>query len=299
MSRLVNSHCIVSILFALLLPIQGIASVSASEIRVMLYEAQQEGSYVPADVTELEKAESLFLRVFQGDNAQTLRNEWGAIGFGLIEIREKGINYWVIQENVGRKEGRGFYLFRLNSNSITAIQAPHSFKDLRTREITFDLMFQSDYVAAAWNTVPRDYVVNGVTVDADLAHLEQTFYIAFSRAFAQHFAQGNLVQLHGYAVEKRTTAAGKASELILSSGTSSPTSVLMQTADCMKQKVSDKSLVYPLEVTELGATTNTIGAALREIGHEGFMHIEINRDVRERLLTENKLQNNFDRCLPH
>ncbi|MCB1984068.1 MAG: hypothetical protein H6936_17580 [Burkholderiales bacterium] len=297
MSRLSNSYFILSVLFILLLPVQGIAS--ASEIRVMLYEAQQEGSYVPADVIELEKAESLFYRTFQGENAEMLRNEWNSIGFDLIELREKGINYWVIQEKNNRKEGRGFYLFRINSNSMTTIQAPHSFKDLRTREIAFDLVLKSDYVAAAWNTVPRSYVKNGVTVDADMAHLDQTFYLVFSRAFAQHFAQGNLVQLHGYAVEKRTTTAGKASELILSSGTSTPTSVLMQTVDCMKQKVSTKSLVYPYEVTELGATTNTIGAALREIGHEGFMHIEINRDVRERLLTEKKLQNNFNRCLPN
>lgn len=299
MSRLVSKHCILSMVFILFLPMQGIASVSASEIRVLLYEAQQEGSYVPADAIELEKAESLFLRMFRGDDAGLLGNEWNAIGFDLIEIREKGTSYRVVRENVTRKEGRGFYLFRINSNSVTVLQAPHSFKDLRTREITFDLMFQSDYAAAAWNTVPRDYVENGVTVDADLANLEQTFYIAFSRAFAQYATQGNVVQLHGYAVEKRTTPEGKSSEMILSSGTSIPTVTLMQTADCMKRNVSAKSLVYPLEIIELGATTNTVGAAMRELGHDGFMHIEINRDVRERLLTETKLQHNFDRCLPN
>ena len=75
----------------------------ASEIRVLLYEAKEGGSYVPADVTELEKAESLFLRTLQGDDVQVLKEEWRAIDFDLIEIREKGKNYLVLQEVSARK----------------------------------------------------------------------------------------------------------------------------------------------------------------------------------------------------
>jgi len=270
----------------------------ASEIRVLLYEAKEGGSYVPADVTELEKAESLFLRTLQGEDTSVLKDEWQTIDFDLIAIREKGKNYLVLQEIPARKEGRGFYLFRANSNSTSVLQAPHSFKDLRTREITFDLILQSDYAAAAWNTVPRDYIENNVQIDADMAHLEHTFFISFSRAFARHYTQGDLLQLHGYAQDKRSTDAGKASELILSSGTSMPTNTLLETVACMKQKVSSKTYAYPLEVDELGGTTNTIGKALRQLGHEGFMHIEINRGIREQLLTEPKLQNGFNNCLP-
>lgn len=270
--------------------------VIASEVRNLWHEAQQGGSYVPADVAELEEAESLFLRILQGDDTQALREAWRAIGFDLITVREQGRDFLVLQENAERKEGRGFYLFRLNSNSTSVLQAPHSFKDLRTREITFDLILQSDYAAAAWNTVPRDYIENGSKINADMAHLDQTFFISFSVAFARHYVQGNLLQLHGYAQDKRTTRLGKESELILSSGTSTPTSTLLETVACLKQKVSGKTYAYPTEVTELGGTTNTIGKLLRQLRHNGFMHIEISRGIRERLLTESKLQNSFNHC---
>lgn len=296
MFRLLNKFIRYIFVFILLFSFQQV--VGASEIRVLLYEAQQEGRYVPADVSELEKAEALFLRILQGDKTQTLRDEWNAIGFDFFEIREKGKDYWVLQENIARKEGRGFYLFQMNTNSTSVIQAPHSFKDLRTREIAFDLIFQSNYAAAAWNTVPRDYIENNIEINADMAHLEQTFFISFSVAFARHFAQGNLLQIHGYAQEKRTSTAGIESELIFSSGTSSPSVTLLETVACLKQKVSSKTYAYPLEVNELGGTGNTIGKALRQLNHGGFMHIEISRGIRERLLTESRLQNSFDRCLP-
>ena len=297
MLALLNKRVLLFFFLVLFLPAQSV--VNASNIRALLFEAQQGGSYVPADVTELEKAESLFLSIFRGDDMQLLKTEWSAVGFDLLEIRENETNYIVVQEKAGRKEGRGFYLFRGNTNSISVFQAPHSFKDLRTGEIAFDLIVQSDYAAAAWNTVPRRYLVNNETVNADLAHLQYTFIIAFTRAFAQHFVQGNVLQIHGYAQSKRTTAEGKQSEFIISSGTALPTNTLIETTQCLKQKVSDNTKVYPQEVKELGGTANTIGAALRELGHKGFMHIEISREVRERLLKETNLQNNFDYCLPN
>ena len=264
--------------------------VAASEIRTLLYEASQDGQYVPADVTELDKAESLFLQVMQGENDPQLKNEWNSIGFDLLNFKEKGKKYIAIQEQLTRKEGRGFYLFLLDSTSTSVLQAPHSFKDLRTREITLDMVLSSDYPAAAWNTVPRDL--------ADLAHLEQTFFMSFSRAFARRYAHGDLFQLHGYAQEKRNTRIGQVSEFILSSGTSTPRNTVLEAAACLKRNVSDKTYIYPLEVKELGATTNTIGKALRALWHEGFMHIEISRGIRERLLTESKLQRSFINCLP-
>jgi len=279
--------------FLLLVP-----TVVASEIQFLLNAASQDGRYVIANDAELDKAESLFLRTMQGEISQQLQDEWHNIGFDLILLKENGEDYAVLQEQLARKEGRGFYLFRLGANDNSILQAPHSYKDLRTREITFSAMLQSDYPAAAWNTVPRYYFENGTKISADLAHLEKTFFTSFTRAFAQKFPMGNLLQLHGYAQEKRKSAAGQESELILSSGISVPSDSLLVMANCMKQNVSELTYAYPTEVRELGGTTNTIGKALRQFGHNGFIHTEISRGIRERLLIEVELERNFINCLP-
>ena len=51
------------------------------------------------------------------------------------------------------------------------------------------------------------------------------------------------------------------------------------------------------EVRELGGTRNVQGRLLRERGHDGFVHVELGRPLRERLRNEQELRSSLAACL--
>jgi len=226
-----------------------------------------------------------------------VRQGWEHLGFEVLHAEHGGKSLVVIREKSDARFGRGFYVFRPRSNSTTVLQAPHSFKDENTREILLNLLDDGGFRAAAWNTVPRHYVLNGATVDADMAHLKGTYFLAFSRAFGRQFATGKLVQLHGFAGEKRRTNSGTAADIVISSGSAEVTPAVRDTSKCLQRAGFGDVRVYPTDIRELGGTTNSTGQALRAMGHAGFVHLELSAPTRRSLLDDQASRTQLLHCL--
>ncbi len=263
----------------------------------LLEQASTGRNYQPISPGEFLQAEYLFLRTLKGERSYQLRQEWQSLGFTMQPVNENGTELLVLHESEGRRLGRGLYVFRQSLPRPIALQAPHSFKEYHTRQLVLTMMRESNVAAAAWNTVPRTFKQFGATIDADVVHQEFTFYKAFSRAFATLHSNGYIIQIHGFAQKKRKTRAGAVADMIISSGRQDPGPAVLTLGQCLKQRIPGVVQIYPRDVLELGATTNTIGRALMQIGHQGFIHIEISRQIRERMLNEAALRLPVLQCL--
>ncbi len=248
------------------------------------------GDYFAADRDELQTAEQLFGESLAG---RFDRAAWSAAGFEVVD----GGRYWWIREREGERRGRGSWWIARQGGSSLALIAPHRFKDLHSGDIALALAQSGDYAVVAWNSVPRSYRRAGEMIDADLAHLAASWHTALAAAFARYQPHGRLIQLHGFAAEKRNSAAGAASAVIVSAGHRRPGKGLLDLAACLGRSGVGEVRHYPQQVSELGGTTNRIGARLREVGFDGFVHLELSLPVRRRLLEEPLLQHAFNVCI--
>lgn len=179
--------------------------------------------------------------------------------------------------------GRGFFVLRSTGRAVL-LSAPHQFRDLGTGIIAAQLMETMDFRGLAVNTAPRDLGVPGIAGDSDLSDLSDTHFNAFHLAFFHAHPAGRVVQLHGFAKEKRRSRAGREAEVILSSGSADPTDGVRQMAECLTA-MGLRTLVYPQDVQELGGTTNSNLAALRAAGAPNgyFVHVEMSAETRKEL----------------
>ena len=143
-------------------------------------------------------------------------------------------------------------------------------------------MLRDEFAILAWNTAPRRLWIEPGGV-ADLARRRDSLFVALTRAFATARPQGRLIQIHGFGNGKRNTQAGATAAAIVSSGSDWSTRPVTMIARCLQTVIEGPVRVYPYEVAELGATKNVQGQILRSHGHDGFVHLELNRPTRERL----------------
>lgn len=255
--------------------------------------ASSERHFVQPATADVKRAQALFLRLMQGERGEALARAWSELGFVLGSDPAEGLT--LLREQPGARHGRGFFVFR--QDAADALQIPHAFKDTMTGQIGIALFRQGRFGAAAWNTVPRDFVADGRRVDADMAHLDDSYFIAFARACAQRHPQGRVYQLHGFEQESRRSDAARKAAVILSDGSRTPAATLRRLADCIAAKTQASVLTYPEDVRELGATTNTVAAALRRQGYAGFVHIEMSHQFRADLAQSPALQRTLLSCL--
>lgn len=224
----------------------------------------------------LRTAEALWLDLFERGQLETSqRQAWRQLGF---EARQAG-------ELIGFRElearGWGSYFVHLGrltkANEGLMLQVPHRYHDRHTGPIGWRWWKNDFRVAAlAINTAPRSA--------ADLGQLNDSMLLAFTRAFLS--AQGSnsqIVQLHGFAAEKRQTDRGKEAELIISAGHRKPSKKLVSMVNCLQQ-ADFAARLYPSEVAELGGTRNRVGRMLRRRDLNNFVHLEIDALLRERLI---------------
>ncbi|ETX01207.1 hypothetical protein [Candidatus Entotheonella palauensis] len=285
------------LLLALAIAVLTPPTARAQDLGRLLEQASIARAYRHVSPGEMLQVEYLFLRVFQGERSTQLRQEWLSLGFNMQLVNDHGTEFVVLYESEGKRYGRGLYAFRQALPYPLALQAPHSFKEYYTRQIVLDMMREGNVAAAAWNTVPRLIKQYGATIDADLAHQEYSFFKAFSRAFAIHYAHGRILQIHGFAQQKRTTQAGATADMIISSGRQIPTPAVLAAGQCLKQRIAGPVHIYPRDVLELGATTNAIGRALMQLGHSGFVHLEISRGLRERMRNNASMRQSVLQCM--
>lgn len=285
----------ITIVLVILLASASTAPETLGQVR----EKSLGGKYMDPRMQELAIAERVFAGLFSpGRNAVEISDLARQIGFELVSIREAGEELLIVRELESQRRGRGMYVFRTSNCSQMVVEAPHSNDDAHTGVLAELMFLETRAAAAAWNTVTRNQPVEGGKGDSDLAHIPDSCFVAFTRAFATAYPTGVLIQLHGFAASERKSDAGARSDAILSSGTDSPPAWIVKTAERLRSDCGGKFSVYPTDVKELGATTNSQMKALRSLKHLGFLHVETCLDLRKRLKSDREFRKVFWRCLP-
>ncbi len=232
-------------------------------------------TYIQADAETLWGAEELFNTLLR----RPLVDDWqdSLVASGLrhcedtpsLEIRLDGAQHaW------------GYYRIAPDSRSNLLIQAPHQFYDSDTGEIARKLFEEHDFVALALNSSNRNSDSN-VHI-ADLAHLPRSHFTALARGAVLANPDVVVLQIHGFAQSKRKPG-NQHIDLIFSNGTARSSESLHQLGDCAKSSLGLATAVYPDQIDELGATTNTVGKAMRALNSRGFLHLEVSRSARHLL----------------
>lgn len=216
------------------------------------------------------------------------------LSLDLKRIGSRGDGFIVLHEPLDQQRGRGLYAFRkTGGKKPVLLQAPHSFYDLHTGKIAELLFTEGRFAAAAWNTVHRFSEQNGKDEPADLCRVAGSFLHALSSAFAAVFPEGRVVQIHGFSQQKRKSSRAGSSDIILSNGSRNPALYLRRLSADLAPHFNNKISVFPVDVKELGGTKNTIGRLLRSLKHDGFLHIEVSKPARSRLLKDAELRRMF------
>ena len=245
---------------------------------------------------EFVASRSLFASALDGVAARDLAARSVDVGLDANAV----VDAWrgtLLKEPEGQCAGRGIYLVRSDTTLPLAVTAPHRGADRHTGTLAAQLFAESGAAAAAWNSAPRSPTAECPNA-LDLARAGQHPFTAFALAFAEVNPRGRIVQLHGFDRDKRADEAGRSAGLIVSNGTTEVDDALLDLADCLSVALDPHPVrVFPLETRELGALTNAQGAALRETGFNGFVHLELAADVRRQLTGDPALRAAVLQCL--
>jgi hypothetical protein len=265
-----------------------IPSSGAQTVGKKLKPSSRSGLFVPTSFEEAEQLEALFASVLSGYYET---GAWKAAGFkleqldgGIITIREK------------KNRGHGSYVFRPGNNKPVFLQAPHRFFDKNTGKIVSRLFKSGLFQGVATNTKHR-YHPSVPKGKSDLAHMNNSPFTAHGQAIARVYPEAVIVQIHGFSNKKKRRLGGAAADLIISSGTRWPSAIATSMANCLVAGRLGVVQLYPIDVQELGGTTNKTGRALRAMGFPGFIHIEMSSGMRKRLMKENEVLEKMARCL--
>ena len=240
----------------------------ANELDTQLKQASGKVEVIAATPNELQLFKDRVKSTFNGAKS----NDWQSLALQQADHQA----YITLEELPMAKQGRGFFAINVQATKNRLLQAPHADSDLYTGKIASRLFEECGFKAAQWNTVKRDI--------SDMAHTPDTYWQAFTLAFAELYPDGKIIQLHGYDQDQRKTEAGESSDMILSSGHDTAPLWLQQTAACLKNAFPKRVSLYPIDVHELGGTTNVQGQLLSNLKHDGFLHIEMSKDMRQELL---------------
>lgn len=263
--------------------------VAEGSMEVVWEKSGQGGFFVPMSRTDWTRLEHLFSDIIAG---KIKGADVTTLGFEITRF-EPGILALGEQQN----QGRGFYLFRNAFARPVFLQMPHRYFDKLTGEIGLGLFQSGKFAGAAWNTRHRQDKKALDGAESDLAHIDLSPFTALGRAIARSHPDGVIVQLHGFSPNTRKSSVAKNAELIISSGSPSPSWATERLASCLAGKGWRNVALYGRDVSELGGTTNVTGRALRNMGFGGFLHLEMNPDLRERLMNSPERLQELAECL--
>ncbi|MCX7721525.1 MAG: hypothetical protein N2379_00485 [Verrucomicrobiae bacterium] len=237
-------------------------------------------SYRAPTEAEFAAAKELFKKTFKASGATPeLKAEWGRLGFELREVSHGKEMFLLLAAPHGSDAGAGWYLFRVGKTAPVAIQTPHARNDVHTGLIGLELFLVGPFRAYAASTITRH--------KADMAHLDLTYFQAFTVAFAETCNTGMVVQLHGFDAARYKDISG---QIVASAGTDKPLPWLGALTRRMAKATSLRVLAYPDDTRRLGGTTNAQATALRQHVHCRFLHLELSRELRDRLVKDKRLQ---------
>lgn len=247
------------------------------------------GYYAPTE-DELFTAEELFEDTLNGDkNFDSLKQSWRQLDFSLSkETDPNGDIYWALTP-FQPKHGSGIYWFRQSDSTPIVLQAPHSLDEIYTDSIATKLFYETDVTAAAFSTISRE--------EADLAALDDSYFQAFTKAFITVYPEAVIMQIHGFRQENRETEMGEKSDIIISNGSENPADWVKDYHTCVKSDVDGLVTLFPYDVEELGGTLNAQGNLIRSLGSHGFLHVENNYPIREKMKDDENLRKVLVECL--
>ncbi|MDB4766409.1 hypothetical protein OAG71_01840, partial [bacterium] len=194
-------------------------------------------------------------------------------------------SFFIIRELENHRHGRGVYAFRINAKNPIALQAPHRFSDLMTGTISVKLFSEHSISAIALNTVHRKEI--------DLSHTKLHYINAFTSAIIKAQHDIAIIQLHGFTNEGKTGAAQFA-QAIISDTTKFPGRSARQTALEFKTIFGqDHTRLFPVDVQQLGGTTNRQAQIAHNLGCPDFLHIELNHEFRLQLKRDASVRDSF------
>ncbi|HCV05416.1 MULTISPECIES: hypothetical protein [Pseudoalteromonas] len=129
----------------------------------------------------------------------------------------------------------------------------------------------------------------------DFSQYQNSSSNAFILAYGKIVETFSIYQIHGFAKEKRTTEQGRKADIIISEGHLHASQRSLHISKCLNSKLDVNALVYGQDVYELGGTQNILNSLGPVNSH--FFHIELSRELRERLITNNLLLKQFSQCL--
>jgi hypothetical protein len=241
----------------------------------------------PTETATLNRFENLLVKTIelirQDQNLQSnekfetaiedLQTQWRLHNWEMISSPNSSV--FVIREKKGNLTGRGIYAFRTKPQSAFVLQAPHRFNDRLTGSIAMKLFLENSISAIALNTIHRNEI--------DLAHTKLHYINAFTAAVLKTNHQTSILQLHGF-TNKGKTGAAKFAHLIISDTTKFPGRSARQTAIELKSTFdADLTRLFPIEIQQLGGTTNRQAQLAQAFGSPNFLHLEANFEFRSRL----------------
>jgi hypothetical protein len=205
-----------------------------------------------------------------------------------LQTVERGDQTWVILFEGGSTwRGTGVYAFRTGTDRREVVlQAPHSYYDIHTGEITETIFRQTDARAFFFNTLHRyrgatRLLAGNETHPSDLSHDTTSYFQAILTEYLTHRPNALVVQLHGY---DRDSLRDRRIGLVLSDGSDDPADHVHSVGGRLEGTVDDwKVAIYGEGTDDYGATANAQGQWIRRFDHGRFLHVEMLREVRDRL----------------
>jgi hypothetical protein len=276
------------------------------ELRSILRDARERNRpYQAPSLAELEKmhaAARALLRELTAGRFQDSGVLFKGAGFDLVQTVLGGAPALAVQESAAHRRGGGVYIFRRGAVPRERIvQIPHSFFDLGTLELGVELADMAQARALFVNTVhryqggpppSRDHD-EAESSPADLAHQELSIFQGLTHAALEALPRVQLIQLHGFA--DRSVADCANAEVVVSPGTAAAGAAeAVEVAARLGELLgADHVLLHPRDTQRLGGRTNVQGRAVATTGEATFLHLELSRTLRNRLLRDPGLRRSF------
>lgn len=206
---------------------------------------------------------------------------------------------WVIGETPDRKRGAGALVLRPSARRSVVVEAPHTFFDRRTLEISTHAFQALGARALLINTLHRGL---GVEDDdraeairkgaspSDVAHAERSFFDAAHRALLEADRGLVVLQVHGFGDDH----APGVDAIVSAAGTRGPASTV---ADALGTVLGQERVkAYPEDIKILGGNSNTQAISCRA-GKIPFIHLELSASLRNRLTEDAPFGERFARAL--
>lgn len=206
----------------------------------------------------------------------------------------------LLAEKRENRRGAGAVVIRLSGAAADAVvEAPHTFFDIGTLPIAIAAFERGRARALVINTVHRNSAraradataagADGATDEedgepspSDMAHAERSFFLAAHEELGAAWPQATTLQFHGF----RDEQSADTSVILSAAGTSSGLDGALVS---LRRLLGDDAVrSFPQQVRLLGGLTNVEARASARSGRR-FVHIEMSRSLRDRLVGDETL----------